>query len=779
MVISPPFLPPRDPAETDASWFARAMQQQLAQSQEVGAQEGAFPIAAQFTWHTGLHLTAPPVPGGVAPVRAIADGKVIYIRQPTEYTADPVHPQNYSPDLKTARWSDTGCVIVEHSTDIGTTGEVPTTFVYYSLTMHLRAIDPAIKRDGRVYRKDILGQPGKSYGAPADIHFEICCNDEQIRKLTGADPTWAPPFKPVTPTRNGRTDVVFGDLFIYLPASTPTLAEAPKAGDVPLRPRTGSRQTLGKAQWVRIRYEKGDSLISSLDEEGNAIGTGKSAKDFEYEFYKKAVALHKLVAPHVHDGQSCPSAWYELLRFGRNLGPDELPLDAVHWREIPTAAGSLWADLNAVGTFKFSDGDFLPIAEWKFFSDDTDYLDQRCQSVNLRRWIRDPHPDNPIRDSLEELGKRLADEKIRKRLKRAVCKFPTEWDAATIEARNRWALNPQERTPPVDKEQWDLFLRHAKAMCMSDLPRAYLDAQWRFHPQEFVRVMEHIGWLSLDEIAQLIPRNSAIEKSISWQHAIDRLKIGTQVDGGMPRGIHRALNISLRKYGSSQSPVRLAHFLCQCLVETGLLKNSTEKGDEAYFRKMYEVITLDEAGQDYDNLKGIAWRMGFTSHMVNGQKIIYARTDYISLRPLKVQKKAQELGNVNLGDGARFRGRGLIQMTGHDNYASYGSYRGKDYITDPGSRLISADAETAADAALKYWINAGGFNGKNLNILADLGDLMSIVEKVTRAVNGSLTALSERQELFQFIIFLLGDGIIEPSDFSKKKQNIKYEARTN
>lgn len=88
--------------------------------------------------------------------------------------------------------------------------------------------------------------------------------------------------------------------------------------------------------------------------------------------------------------KSSPSGWYELLRFGRNLGrgdaaadKDPLPASAAHWRKISTPAGEEWVDLNATGIFKLSDADFPACAGWTCIADDASTEDQRCDSVRL------------------------------------------------------------------------------------------------------------------------------------------------------------------------------------------------------------------------------------------------------------------------------------------------------------------------------------------------------------------------------------------------------------
>lgn len=91
-----------------------------------------------------------------------------------------------------------------------------------------------------------------------------------------------------------------------------------------------------------------------------------------------------------------------------------------------------------------------------------------------------------------------------------------------------------------------------------------------------------------------------------------------------------------------------------------------------------------------------------------------------------------DLGNTEPGDGCRFKGRGLIQITGRNNYAACGQDLGVDLIKYP-TRLAEYDL-----AAL----SAGWFWWKNeINELADRDD----IELVTRTINGGLNGFDDRQ----------------------------------
>ncbi|WP_456426261.1 glycoside hydrolase family 19 protein [Rhodocaloribacter sp.] len=95
-----------------------------------------------------------------------------------------------------------------------------------------------------------------------------------------------------------------------------------------------------------------------------------------------------------------------------------------------------------------------------------------------------------------------------------------------------------------------------------------------------------------------------------------------------------------------------------------------------------------------------------------------------------------DLGNTRPGDGFRFRGRGLIQLTGRANYEAYGRDTGIDYVADPDA---VAALPAAVDVAGWFW------RKRNLNALADLND----VYRVTRRINGGLNGIADRIALLR------------------------------
>ncbi len=94
-----------------------------------------------------------------------------------------------------------------------------------------------------------------------------------------------------------------------------------------------------------------------------------------------------------------------------------------------------------------------------------------------------------------------------------------------------------------------------------------------------------------------------------------------------------------------------------------------------------------------------------------------------------------DLGNTHPGDGFRFRGRGLIQITGRANYRAMGDALLLDLEQSP--ELLEQPANAAMSAA-QFWASHG------LNQLADEHDMMHI----TRKINGGTNGLPERMALY-------------------------------
>lgn len=96
----------------------------------------------------------------------------------------------------------------------------------------------------------------------------------------------------------------------------------------------------------------------------------------------------------------------------------------------------------------------------------------------------------------------------------------------------------------------------------------------------------------------------------------------------------------------------------------------------------------------------------------------------------------KNLGNTQKGDGARYKGRGLIQVTGRANYAACGKALGIDLINNPE---LLEQPKYAVDSAGWYW------DTRNINAACDADDIV----KITKLVNGGTNHLAERTNYYK------------------------------
>ncbi len=167
----------------------------------------------------------------------------------------------------------------------------------------------------------------------------------------------------------------------------------------------------------------------------------------------------------------------------------------------------------------------------------------------------------------------------------------------------------------------------------------------------------------------------------------------------------------LPRYGITSSKERLAHFFSQVIHESGCMRfdmenlNYSSKALLAVFGKYFPTKEKAEA---------------------------YAR------QPEKIANKvyANRMGNGNeaSGDGWKHRGRGLIQLTGKNNYQAFAKWIGDDKILEDPDLVAS---EYAVHSAVFFW------DRNKLNEIADQDD----VRKMTKRVNGGENGLAHRREL--------------------------------
>lgn len=148
---------------------------------------------------------------------------------------------------------------------------------------------------------------------------------------------------------------------------------------------------------------------------------------------------------------------------------------------------------------------------------------------------------------------------------------------------------------------------------------------------------------------------------------------------------HGAINLTLHRYDITTAP-RIAAFLAQIGHESGRLRYAAEIWGPTAAQRRYEG--------------------------------------------------RQDLGNIHPGDGKRYMGRGLIQITGRSNYEDVSAAIGVDFLGSP--HLLETTLYAAMSAGW-YW------DSHLLNALADVGDF----NRITRVINGGTNGLKDRVAMLE------------------------------
>jgi putative chitinase len=170
------------------------------------------------------------------------------------------------------------------------------------------------------------------------------------------------------------------------------------------------------------------------------------------------------------------------------------------------------------------------------------------------------------------------------------------------------------------------------------------------------------------------------------------------------------------------TPLRLAHFLAQCGHESGGFRltkenlNYSAKGLMGIFKKYFPTEIL---AKQYERKPEKIANKVYSSRMGNGDEAS--------------------------GDGAKFCGRGYIQLTGKDNYTAFGKSINEDIAANP---TWVAEKYALLSAA---WF----FNKNKLHTMADGGATDAVVTSITKRVNGGTIGLPDRIKHFKEYYALL------------------------
>jgi putative chitinase len=184
---------------------------------------------------------------------------------------------------------------------------------------------------------------------------------------------------------------------------------------------------------------------------------------------------------------------------------------------------------------------------------------------------------------------------------------------------------------------------------------------------------------------------------------------------------------------------RVAHFLSQCAHESNNFRslqenlNYSEKSLNAVFGR-YFGTGVHPAGHT---------RRNAAEYARNPEKI----ANYVYQDEFRKYK----MGNVNEGDGWLFRGRGLKQLTGRENYTRFGA--SIDITAEEAAEYV-ATPKGAVESACWFW------DANKLNSIADTDN----VTKMTKKINGGNIGLADRQLRYTKAMEILGSPVTLAED---------------
>lgn len=200
--------------------------------------------------------------------------------------------------------------------------------------------------------------------------------------------------------------------------------------------------------------------------------------------------------------------------------------------------------------------------------------------------------------------------------------------------------------------------------------------------------------ITRDQLNSIIPGNQHLDK---WLECLNTILVEYEID----------------------SPERVAAFLAQCAHESGGFKAIKENLNykASSLRKVFpKYFPTDELAEQYaHNQEAIANRV-YGNRMGNG--------------------------NEHSGDGYAYCGRGLIQLTGHDNYKAFA-----DSLSSSMEEIVEflQTFEGCVQSACWFW------ETNDLNTLADSGD----IKAMTKRINGGYIGLEDRIKHYEHALEVL------------------------
>ena len=201
--------------------------------------------------------------------------------------------------------------------------------------------------------------------------------------------------------------------------------------------------------------------------------------------------------------------------------------------------------------------------------------------------------------------------------------------------------------------------------------------------------------LTKEQLAQLIHGNPYVDH---WHHAMERCLPDYDIN----------------------TPPRVAMFLAQCIHESGgfkFLKENLNYRAASLMKVWPRYFPTMEIAQQYANKQEMIANRAYGGRMGNGPE--------------------------QTGDGWKFCGRGLIQLTGRNNYQAFADSIETDIEEIPA---YLQTFEGAVQSACWFW------ETNKLNTWADQGDVLT----VTKRINGGTIGLADRQKHYQHALHVMG-----------------------
>ena len=186
------------------------------------------------------------------------------------------------------------------------------------------------------------------------------------------------------------------------------------------------------------------------------------------------------------------------------------------------------------------------------------------------------------------------------------------------------------------------------------------------------------------------------------------------------------------------TPERMAGFIAQCAHESNNFKSLEENLN-------YSESALNRV---FGRYFGKAPKRNAKEYARNPEKI----ANYVYMDEFRKYK----MGNVKDGDGWLFRGRGLKQLTGRENYTKFG--KTVKMSAEQAAEYVATE-KGAIESACWFWKTA------KLNAIADTGDIV----KMTKKINGGDIGLADRTKRYKAAIEIMGGKIP-----ATKKSSMKH-----